>query len=96
MESEQQVSLQSVLEYFTKQKFTSVLVEGGQQIFSQFIHAGLWDELKIFIAPKILGTGLKAFSLIEKQRPSTFHLHDATMVDEDVLLTFLADRSHQT
>jgi diaminohydroxyphosphoribosylaminopyrimidine deaminase/5-amino-6-(5-phosphoribosylamino)uracil reductase len=94
-DSEQQISLQSVLEYLTKQKITSVLVEGGQQIFSQFIHAGIWDELKIFIAPKILGMGLKAFSLIEKQMPSTFHLHDATTVDEDILLTYLSGGSHQ-
>jgi diaminohydroxyphosphoribosylaminopyrimidine deaminase/5-amino-6-(5-phosphoribosylamino)uracil reductase len=90
-DSDQRIPLLSVLKYLAKQKITSVLVEGGQQIFSQFIHSGLWDELKIFIAPKILGTGIKAFTPEAEQKASSFHLYDTTKIGEDVLLSY-----HQT
>ena len=56
----QQISLSSVLDYLGKRKITSLLVEGGQKIFSQFVPGGLWDELNLLIAPKILGKGINA------------------------------------
>jgi diaminohydroxyphosphoribosylaminopyrimidine deaminase/5-amino-6-(5-phosphoribosylamino)uracil reductase len=88
-DSDQRISMLSVLEYLAKQKITSVLVEGGQQIFSQFIHNGLCDELKIFIVPKILGIGIKAFIPEVEQKASSFHIHNTTKIGEDVLLTYL-------
>jgi diaminohydroxyphosphoribosylaminopyrimidine deaminase/5-amino-6-(5-phosphoribosylamino)uracil reductase len=88
-DSDHLIPLLSVLEYLAKQKITSVLVEGGQQIFSQFIQSGLWDELKLFIAPKILGKGIKVFTPDTEQKVSSFHLHDTTKIGEDVLLTYL-------
>ncbi len=93
-DSDQRIPMLSILEYLAKQKITSVLVEGGQQIFSQFIHKGLWDELKIFIAPKILGTGIKAFTSKAAKKASSFHLHETAKIGEDVLLTYLPCRSH--
>lgn len=41
---------------------TSILVEGGAQIFSSLIQEKLVDELHFFIAPKIIGDGLRSFS----------------------------------
>jgi len=35
----------------------SVLVEGGGKIFTQFLSEKLYDELYLFIAPKIIGNG---------------------------------------
>lgn len=40
----------------------SVLVEGGREIFSQFIERRLLDELTIFFSPKRFGRGLPAVS----------------------------------
>ena len=40
----------------------SVLVEGGREIFSQFIERRLLDELTIFFSPKRFGRGLPAMS----------------------------------
>lgn len=44
-----------------KYNITSLMVEGGSQIFTSFIKENLVDEFHIFIAPKILGAGLQAF-----------------------------------
>jgi riboflavin biosynthesis pyrimidine reductase len=38
-------------------------VEGGANIFSQFINNGLTDKLVVIIAPKILGDGIQAVQL---------------------------------
>jgi Pyrimidine reductase, riboflavin biosynthesis len=39
----------------------SVLVEGGKSLFSQFIQSKYFDELVIFISPKIIGQGISSF-----------------------------------
>jgi diaminohydroxyphosphoribosylaminopyrimidine deaminase/5-amino-6-(5-phosphoribosylamino)uracil reductase len=41
---------------------TSVYCEGGSQLAGSLIAQRLVDELQIFIAPKLLGEGLRAFS----------------------------------
>jgi diaminohydroxyphosphoribosylaminopyrimidine deaminase/5-amino-6-(5-phosphoribosylamino)uracil reductase len=41
---------------------TSLLVEGGSEIFSSFINSNLVNELHFFIAPMIMGNGKKAFN----------------------------------
>jgi diaminohydroxyphosphoribosylaminopyrimidine deaminase/5-amino-6-(5-phosphoribosylamino)uracil reductase len=52
----------SVLAALGYRGIRSVLVEGGQKIFSSFLAAGLWDRLSVFIAPVILGGGLPCVS----------------------------------
>lgn len=54
------VSLPSVLRKMGEEGITSLLVEGGSEIFSGFFKANLVDKVSIFIAPKILGKGLSA------------------------------------
>ena len=57
------IDFKDFLKLLRNQKIISLFVEGGQQVFSQFIEAGLWDELLIFQAPKILGQGVNSFDL---------------------------------
>lgn len=42
------------------QNISSVLVEGGQQLSSALLRAGLVDKLCVFIAPKLLGAGTRS------------------------------------
>ncbi len=42
------------------QKITSVLVEGGAALLTSFLSEGLWDELRVFRSPAMLGDGIKA------------------------------------
>jgi len=92
-ESAQRIPFLSLLEYLGKQKITSIMVEGGQEILSQFLETRLWDELNIFIAPKLLGVGYNSFRSNVINQLSTFHLHLTKKIGEDVLLTYLPSKS---
>ncbi|HEY2031828.1 MAG TPA: bifunctional diaminohydroxyphosphoribosylaminopyrimidine deaminase/5-amino-6-(5-phosphoribosylamino)uracil reductase RibD, partial [Myxococcales bacterium] len=50
---ELQGPLRSALRRLAKRGITSVLVEGGAQVHGEFLRRGLWDELRLFIAPRI-------------------------------------------
>jgi len=56
------IDLKSVLKELAKNKVTSVLVEGGQEIFSQFFNQKLFDELIVLQSPKILSKGISGFN----------------------------------
>lgn len=54
--------LRSILETLgEKYKIASLLVEGGSKMYSAFLKEKLVDELHLFIAPKIFGSGLQCF-----------------------------------
>ena len=54
-------------------QIVSLLVEGGSKIYSAFLKQKLFDDIFLFVSPKILGNGLKTFSEIESKK-----LGDAT------------------
>jgi diaminohydroxyphosphoribosylaminopyrimidine deaminase/5-amino-6-(5-phosphoribosylamino)uracil reductase len=56
------LNLKNVLKELAKLKISSVLVEGGKEVFSSFIKENLFDDLLVFISPKILGNGIPAVS----------------------------------
>lgn len=43
-----------------KRGLNSVIVEGGTITLSSFIHAGLWNEARVFKAPHSIGSGIAA------------------------------------
>ncbi len=53
-----------------KEKITSILVEGGANIFSSFVSSNLIDELHLFIAPIIIGDGHRAFTNVSTEKLS--------------------------
>ncbi len=56
------LNLKDVIDVLTKKyNLTSVLVEGGSQIFSNFIKEKLVDEIHLFVAPIIVGEGIQSF-----------------------------------
>ncbi len=55
------VDIKAVLDSLGKMGISSVLVEGGSQIFTEFIARQLFDEISFFIAPRIMGKGIEAF-----------------------------------
>jgi riboflavin-specific deaminase-like protein len=54
------VSLRELLKKLGKKEIMSVLVEGGSEIITSLLKAGLVDKMIIPIAPKIIGKGLEA------------------------------------
>ena len=77
--------LGTVLRDLAKRGLTSVLVEGGANVHGQFLESGLWDELRLFVAPKIGGTGALSWAGADVQRE--LELRSLARVGEDVLLT---------
>jgi len=55
------IDLELILKSLGKRKITSLIIEGGQSIFSQFISKKLFDQIVLLQAPKIFGRGLDAF-----------------------------------
>ncbi len=52
------LNLRSVLKQLAKNNIASVLVEGGSRVFSSFIRSKLYDDIFLFISPKIAGQGI--------------------------------------
>jgi len=50
--------LKFLLKELAKLNITSVLVEGGSKIFTSFIKQKLFDDLLVFISPKLIGEGV--------------------------------------
>jgi diaminohydroxyphosphoribosylaminopyrimidine deaminase/5-amino-6-(5-phosphoribosylamino)uracil reductase len=54
-------TIPEVLDTLYKKGITSLLVEGGQSVFTSFINSGLYDEINFLIAPVKLGKGAVGF-----------------------------------
>ncbi|MFO7444844.1 MAG: bifunctional diaminohydroxyphosphoribosylaminopyrimidine deaminase/5-amino-6-(5-phosphoribosylamino)uracil reductase RibD [Ignavibacteriaceae bacterium] len=52
------LNLKDALKQLAGLQIASVLIEGGSRVFTSFIHADLFDNIFLFVAPKILGCGL--------------------------------------
>ena len=61
----------------------SVLVEGGPTVLNSMLATGLWDEMRVFRSPKVLGAGIAA------PKVSLSGLQQQTTVGDDELLTWV-------
>jgi diaminohydroxyphosphoribosylaminopyrimidine deaminase/5-amino-6-(5-phosphoribosylamino)uracil reductase len=52
------LSLRRVLRCLARENIGSILVEGGANVFAQFLRSDLIDELSIFVAPAVFGHGV--------------------------------------
>ena len=55
------INLKDMLRKAAKCNISSILVEGGAEIFTSFIRAGLVDKIYLFIAPKVFFGGINTF-----------------------------------
>ncbi len=86
---DKRLNLKSTLRELAKVGITSILVEGGSEIFSSLVKENLFDDIKLFIAPKILGNGLSAFNQIGNRTiTSAFKLQfkNLEFFDDDLLV----------
>lgn len=85
------ITLKKILKRLYELKINSVLVEGGANLFSQFIEEDLYDDIYFFIAPKIIGEGLKPFNdfkikNLDKAKDLKFEYQKN--LDNDILLYY--------
>ena len=52
------LNLKSVMKELAKNQIASVLVEGGSRVFSSFLRSNLFDDIFLFVSPKIIGSGI--------------------------------------
>ncbi|MBT8386236.1 MAG: dihydrofolate reductase family protein, partial [Ignavibacteria bacterium] len=57
-DGEDQLEFKDILVKLSEEKITSLFVEGGSEVFSQFIDGNYFDELIILQAPITLGRGV--------------------------------------
>ena len=84
------VDLRAALGELARREIVHLLVEGGAEVFGDFLDQGLADDLWLFIAPKILGEGLAWARIDAKAKMDhAIPLADARVerVGEDVLIT---------
>ena len=78
--------LRGVLRRLAKRGLTTVLVEGGARVHGEFLRAGLWDELRLFVAPKVFGSDALSWAG-HRGPPIGAGLRSVERVGPDVLLT---------
>jgi diaminohydroxyphosphoribosylaminopyrimidine deaminase / 5-amino-6-(5-phosphoribosylamino)uracil reductase len=77
-------ALPPVLRRLGDRGITTVLVEGGATVHGAFLETGLWDELRLFIAPKIFGAD--ALSWAGRTRAVEVQLRTVERIGPDVLV----------
>lgn len=69
------IDIDHFLEYAWQQKLSSIFIEGGSQIYSEFIQTQYWNKYIGFIAPKLFGRGLSPFyglEILDPQKALSF------------------------
>ncbi|MBU1101578.1 MAG: bifunctional diaminohydroxyphosphoribosylaminopyrimidine deaminase/5-amino-6-(5-phosphoribosylamino)uracil reductase RibD [Bacteroidetes bacterium] len=85
-----EIGIKRLINKLAALNISSILVEGGSKIFSSFIKAKMFDELLVFISPRLLGTGLPAIEQIglnTMQSSMKLKYKNVQQIGEDVLLT---------
>jgi len=81
--------LKRVLNELGKLNIISVLVEGGSKIFSSFIRENLFDDIKLFVNPKIIGNGLSSINNVGRskiEKALKLKIANVEKVGDDVLI----------
>jgi len=53
-----ELNLKFLLKELAKKRIASLLIEGGSKVYTSFIKQQLFDEILLFISPKLLGLGI--------------------------------------
>ena len=83
------IDLLSLMKKLSKKGIASVLVEGGGKTFSSFVKQDLFDDILLFVSPKILGEGIKTFSELSYKnlkRALKLKIIKSDLIDEDILV----------
>ena len=89
------IDLTKLLDSLGSMKIDGILLEGGGGLADSFVRAGLMNEVRAFIAPKLIG-GEKAKTPVEGEGVAKLadalemRLDKAEQIGEDIMLTYLA------
>jgi diaminohydroxyphosphoribosylaminopyrimidine deaminase/5-amino-6-(5-phosphoribosylamino)uracil reductase len=80
-------ALPAILRRLGRRGITTVLVEGGARVHGEFLEANLWDELRLFIAPKIFGADALSWAAQTRSRSLEVELRAVERIGPDLLVT---------
>ena len=89
LDAQGRMQLKSVLKEIVKLQISSILVEGGSKIYSSFLKQKLFDDIFLFVSPKILGNGLKTFSELKSNKLSDsakLNIRRTQKIGDDLLI----------
>ncbi len=75
------LNLKETLDTLADLKITSLLVEGGAKVFTQFIEQELFDKISFFIAPLIIGKGIEGIGELDTIKLSRSRRLENLMVE---------------
>ncbi len=93
---DQLLNLDSTLTELGKMNLSSLLVEGGRQLFASFIKLNLFDELNNILVPKFVGNGFEfTFTLgkFDDARKIGLKFHATEKLGNDLLLVLKNENS---
>jgi len=87
-----QAQLETLIRELASRSCNEVLVEAGAKLAGAFICAGLYDELFVYMAPKLLGSAARPLAEIpihSMDQALDLSLKDIRMVGEDMRMVYL-------
>ena len=76
--------LRDLLKRAGKEGITSILVEGGREVFTSFIKENIADKIYIFLAPKIAGSGKDFIKKVDIMKEIKFY--NIRKMDRDIMI----------
>jgi diaminohydroxyphosphoribosylaminopyrimidine deaminase / 5-amino-6-(5-phosphoribosylamino)uracil reductase len=86
------LNLKSALRELAKIEIASLLVEGGGEVFSSFIKNNLFDDLLLFISPKMLGDGISItgnLGIKNMKKAYKLKIRETERIGDDLLLELI-------
>ncbi len=87
------VTLEQILiELAEKYSISSIVVEGGAEVFSSFLERNLVDEIQLFTAPIIIGDGIQSFKKFHINRldlAPLFEIKECTKSGTDIKIILI-------
>lgn len=83
-------SLKEILDALYKEGIVHLFIEGGRDLYSQFIRENLWDMMSLFIAPKMIGEDgisvVGSLGVEEISQAKEFKIEKIRRFDKDIYL----------
>ncbi len=84
-----ELDLKSTLKELGKLSIASILVEGGNKIFTSFIKNNLYDDILLFVTPKIIGNGISAIGnlgIYDIRKAVKVKVKSVDIIGDDILV----------
>jgi len=84
-------SIEVVLAELARRGCNEILVEAGASLAGSFIRENCWDELVLYVAPKLMGSSARSlanFPIESMSEAKSLQLKDMRVIGDDIRLTY--------